>query len=42
VPVFLCLVERRFSASAVLFRAAGRSLRQGWPQAIGEADAQRP
>jgi hypothetical protein len=41
VTVFLCSVERRFSIPAVYISAVARSLSQAWPQAIGEAGAQR-
>jgi hypothetical protein len=41
MTVFLCSVERRFSAPATFVIAAARSLGQVWPQAIGEAGAQR-
>jgi hypothetical protein len=41
MTVFLCSVERRFSAPAAFVTAAAHSLGQVWPQAIGEADAQR-
>jgi hypothetical protein len=41
VTVFLCSVERRFSVPAVFSGAGARSLGQAWPQATGEAGAQR-
>jgi hypothetical protein len=41
VTVFLCSVERRFSVPAYVFNAIARSLGQDWPQATGEAGAQR-
>jgi hypothetical protein len=41
VTVFLCSVERRFSVPAVFSSAVVHSLGQNWPQAIGEAGAQR-
>jgi len=41
MTVFLCSVERRFSAPAAFVIAAARSLGQVWPQATGEAGAQR-
>ena len=41
VTVFLGSVERRFAVPAAFVAAVARSLRQDWPQAIGEADAQR-
>ena len=41
VTVFLCLVERRFSIPAIYVNAVAHSLGQDWPQAIGEAGAQR-
>jgi hypothetical protein len=41
VTVFLCSVERRFSAPATFGSAVARSLGQAWPQATGEAGAQR-
>jgi hypothetical protein len=41
VAVFFCSVERRFSIPAVYVSAVARSLGQAWPQAIGEAGAQR-
>jgi hypothetical protein len=37
----LCSVERRFSVPAAFVSAVARSLDQDWPQATGEADAQR-
>jgi hypothetical protein len=41
VTVFLGSVERRFSVPAVFIAAVARSLGQAWPQATGEAGAQR-
>ena len=41
VTVFLCSVERRFSVPAAFVSAVARSLGQAWPQATGEAGAQR-
>ena len=41
VTLFLSSVERRFSVPATPFRAAARSLGQAWPQATGEAGAER-
>src|SRR5579863_5738490 len=41
VTGFLCSVERRFSVPAVVTAAVARSLGQAWPQATGEAGAQR-
>jgi hypothetical protein len=41
MTVFLCSVERRFSAPAAFATAAARSLGQVWPQATGEAGARR-
>jgi len=41
VTVFLCSVERRFSVPAIVIAAVVRSLGQAWPQATGEAGAQR-
>jgi hypothetical protein len=41
VTVFLCSVERRFSVPAIFVSAVARSLGQAWPQATGEAGAQR-
>jgi hypothetical protein len=41
VTVFLCSVERRFSIPAIYVNAVAHSLGQDWPQAIGEAGAQR-
>ncbi len=41
LTVFLGSVERRFSVPAAFLRAAARSLGQAWPQATGEAGAQR-
>ena len=41
VTVFLGSVERRFSVPAYICHVAARSLGQAWPQATGEAGAQR-
>jgi hypothetical protein len=41
VPVFLCSVERCFSVPATFISAAAHSVGQPWPQATGEAGAQR-
>jgi hypothetical protein len=41
VTVFLCSVERRFSVPAIFVSAVTRSLGRDWPQATGEAGAQR-
>jgi len=41
VTVFLCSVERCFSVPADFVTAVARSLGQAWPQATGEAGAQR-
>ena len=42
LAVFLGSVERRFFVPADIVPAIACSLGQGWPQAIGEADAKRP
>jgi hypothetical protein len=41
VTVFLYSVERRFSVPANFITAVAHSLGQDWPQATGEAGAQR-
>jgi hypothetical protein len=41
VTVFLCSVERRFSVPAMRVGAVAHSLGQAWPQATGEAGAER-
>ena len=41
VTVFLSSVERRFSVPAISVSAVARILGQAWPQATGEAGAQR-
>src|SRR5262249_53060493 len=41
VALFLCSVGCRFSVPAIFIAAIARSLGQAWPQATGEAGAQR-